>query len=572
LLDFMRHEYSAAYNIKGQFRFLMLDIAATKATRVFVLALLWSFPILSGLTALQLGKSAGFDFLFYHYYNGYAALSHRMNFDVLPAGRQTFFNPAADIFLYWLIQNLPARLVGFTLGAIHGLNFVLAAAIASRVLSPPRDLLSQLLPVLLAGAGFLGAFNFGLIGSFHHDNLVSIFFLSALLILCGPMQRPHAGVRQTRAWLIAAGGLAGAGLGLKFTLAPFVVGIVCAPLCFFWPLSRRVTGAILCCAGVLAGLLITGGPHMIRMYQLFGNPVFPFFAQFSAPPYDHFLDARDLRYQPRGLWEYLFYPFITALKPLRASEIMFRDFRLATTYAAALAFLCVLGWRWVEKRRAGIAHPIWRFGPAATVFLGVIAVSYAMWLSLESLYRYAISLELLSFIILALLLFDMLDRKLALVMLVILAALLIPSTQRFGISRLKWRNEPFVMTQLPSNPKVEEKALVLMIGANGGTYYIPAFPASVRFLAADVVDTWPAHAGEFRGPPAPEAILQPFPRRMHRIADDHRGQVLTVYLANDLKRVEPVLRLYHFRRGPCGVIRSNIAAVPPLMLCELARD
>ena len=97
--------------------------ASARRVRTLILALLWSFPVFSGLAALQLGKSAGFDFLSYHYYNGYAALTHRLNFDILPAGRQTFFAPAADTLLYELVSHLPARLVGFVLGAVSGVEF-----------------------------------------------------------------------------------------------------------------------------------------------------------------------------------------------------------------------------------------------------------------------------------------------------------------------------------------------------------------------------------------------------------------------------------------------------------------
>jgi hypothetical protein len=119
-----------------------------------------------------------------------------------------------------------------------------------------------------------------------------------------------------------------------------------------------------------------------------------------------------------------------------------------------------------------------------------------------------------------------------------------------------------------------DNALVLLVGANTGTYFIPAFPRSVRFLGVDVVDTWLPYTGEFRGPPVTEAMIEPFASMMHNIVDEHDGQVLLVFLANDLDRVVPALRSYHYRfdMEACGVIESNIAAVPPLELCELKRE
>ena len=278
-----------------------------------------------------------------------------------------------------------------------------------------------------------------------------------------------------------------------------------------------------------------------------------------------------MRYQPGGVLEYLFYPFVIAFHPLRGSEFPFRDFRLAAVCSVVLAFLAVLGWRWMKRRQT--AQPVWRLAPAATVFLGVVAISYVGWLNLESLYRYALTLELLSFVILAVLLCDMLTRKRALAVLALVAALLIPATPAVRHRPSSLGPRPLRgATQLPSGLQVAENAIVLLAGANGGTYYIPAFPPSVRFLGADVVDQWPAHAGELRGPPAPEAMLEPFAQRMHEITGRHAGQVLLVYLANDSRRVDPVLRAYGYALGQCGVIRSNIAAVPPLRLCELGRN
>jgi hypothetical protein len=532
---------------------------------------LWLAPVLTGLASIQLGKSASFDFQVYHYYNAYAVLTGRMGFDIIPTGRQTFYNPAADVFLYGLIENLPARVAGFILGAIHGLNFILAAAIASRVLPRPQSLLSEFLPVLLAGTGFLGAVNFGLIGSFHHDNVVSLFFLLSLLVLCGPLTVRGLGDRKKLGLLFFAGVSAGAGVGLKLSLVPFAVAICFGPMFLSWPILRRLAGMIACGVGEIAGLLATGGLHMLRMYHLFGNPVFPFFAGFSAAPYNQFISARDLRYQPDGFLEYLTYPFIFAFRPLRASEFTYRDFRLPVTLAVVFAFLAVLGWRYLTTRSAS---PVWRISPVATTFLGIIALAYVAWLNTVSLYRYALPLELLSFIVLAILLSDMLGRKWGGVALILLAAALIPTTERFGIGRRAWGDERFVATRLPDRPRVMDNAIVFLVGANGGTYFIPAIPRSVRFLGIDVVDSWPPHTGEFRGPPVPEAMLEPFSSMMHKIADEHKGQVLVVFLDNELDRVEAALRSYHFGfdMRSCGVIRSNVAAVPPLQLCEVKRD
>src|SRR3954454_5856595 len=53
-----------------------------RAIPVFI----WISPLLAGLLSLHMGKSMAWDLLHYHYYNGYAFLTNRLNFDILPAG------------------------------------------------------------------------------------------------------------------------------------------------------------------------------------------------------------------------------------------------------------------------------------------------------------------------------------------------------------------------------------------------------------------------------------------------------------------------------------------------------
>src|SRR5262245_60876504 len=112
-------------------------------------------PIVFGLASLQLGKSAGYDFQVYHYFNGFSFITDRTALDILPAGRQSFLNPVADGLYYVLIENVPARLAGFILAALHTANLILAAAIATCVLAMPRVGPFAFVPPALAAAGFL---------------------------------------------------------------------------------------------------------------------------------------------------------------------------------------------------------------------------------------------------------------------------------------------------------------------------------------------------------------------------------------------------------------------------------
>ena len=207
-----------------------------RAIPVFI----WISPVLAGLLSLHMGKSMAWDLLHYHYYNGYAFLNDRLNFDILPAVFHTFLNPALDVVFYAAVETLPPRAVGFGLGAIHGVNIILLFLCARRVLARwgagVAGQAPNLLPAFLAVTGFGSAAAMGTLGSWHHDLIASLFFLGALLVLL----RREGGMTLWRA--AAAGLLVGIGLGLKLTLAPFVVAIVAAPLAGPGPVRDRLAG------------------------------------------------------------------------------------------------------------------------------------------------------------------------------------------------------------------------------------------------------------------------------------------------------------------------------------------
>jgi hypothetical protein len=427
--------------------------------------------------------------------------------------------------------------------------------------------------VLLAAGGFLGVESLNLIGSYHHDNVVSIFFLLLLLIVCRQAQTPAPMYSVTLAWMIAAGASVGIGLGLKLTLAPYVVAIGCAPLFYASPYLRRLQAVAASATGGLVGFLAVAGFHVTRLYREYGNPVFPFFHGLSSPPFDRFTETRDLRFLPAGLLEYVFYPFYFAFDPYRVSDYFYRDFRLPIAFAVSLIFLMVLVcrvWRRLIYRRINV-ESVWRQSSAATVFLGVMAIGYVGWLCTFSYYRYAGPFELLSFVILALLLFDTAGYKYGTISLSALALLIIPTTRGVGYERRIWGHEAFVTTQLPVNPQIRRDAIVLIAGADAGSYFIPAFPASVRFLGVDVVDTYIPHIGQNVGPPAPASMLGPFPQIMHDVVARQTGQVLGVFRSDDEIRARQAFLNYGytFQMRSCGVIRSNIASRDPLYLCAL---
>ncbi len=140
-------------------------------------------PLAYGGLTLAFGMDANWDLRNYHWYNGYALLTGRIDGDLLPAQMPTFYNPALDALFFTLANGLPARVAGFVWGAIQGVNLSLLFLLSLVCLRGELPLRRAVAAMLLAVMGGLGGGTLGLIGTTFHDNLVSLGVLAALVIV-----------------------------------------------------------------------------------------------------------------------------------------------------------------------------------------------------------------------------------------------------------------------------------------------------------------------------------------------------------------------------------------------------
>jgi hypothetical protein len=191
------------------------------------------------------------------------------------------------------------------------------------------------------------------------------------LILCGGDAH-----RQT---YLLAGLLLGAAVGLKLTNVVYAVGAAAAVLAAARPLPATIYLGI----GGALGAVATGGAWSLMLWQEMGNPIFPLFNgvfQSSEVMPSNIMDAQFL---PRSIWDALGYPFYWLVGDHRSSEHPFRDARFAV---ATVLMMLALGAR--ITRLSAI------FTRRDVQFIVLFAVSYAAWLGVFSIHRYAIVLEL----------------------------------------------------------------------------------------------------------------------------------------------------------------------------------
>ena len=344
-------------------------------------------PTLCGLVSLMLGQDSNWDLRNYHLYNGYAALNGRVGFDLAPAGFQSYFNPALDVFYRLLNGALPPRAAGFVMGALQGLNFVVLAAIARRLLGAGQ----QRTALLLAGAGVLGSGFLSELGATTGDNLTALPLLASLYLLLRRWEGLARWNAVTALTLLGGGALTGASVGLKLTNGVYAVALCVALLVLpmAWPSRLRL--AFVFGVGVLGGVAASAGWWFLKMWRLFGNPLFPQFNDIFHSPLALENGVLDVAFRPRTLWENVLWPFIHALDTRRVSELPLKLMIWPVLYVllAALAVASLRRWR----AGAAAAPALDRRAVFVLVFF---AVGYVVWMRMFSIYRYLIPLELLA--------------------------------------------------------------------------------------------------------------------------------------------------------------------------------
>ncbi|MEH2613905.1 glycosyltransferase family 87 protein [Bradyrhizobium sp. AZCC 1693] len=315
------------------------------------------------------GEDVNWDWQNYHEYNVWALVTGRYGIDALPAGFQTYFNPIVYFPVYYLRHLLPLPYGLMILGAVHGLNLLLIYFLV-------RVLLKEAATASAIGASILiaavGPMTLSEVGTSFSD------ILTALPILAGCILILSAEGRHGR--YILAGVLIGAAVGLKLTNVVYALGAAAAVLVASRPLMATF------CLGVggAAGALATGGAWGLMLWREMGNPIFPLFnAVFQSPELVP-TNIMDWQFLPRGMLDALAYPFYWLVGDNRSSEYPFRDARFAVA-----TVLIVLGIGRSLITRTDI------FTRRDTQFLLFFAVSYATWLAVFSIQRYAIVLELL---------------------------------------------------------------------------------------------------------------------------------------------------------------------------------
>lgn len=440
--------------------------------------------LVGGIVSLLLGQDANWDLRNYHLYNGYALLHGRLLQDLAPAQMQSYFSPLLDVFHYLLMARLPAPLAGFVLGALHGLVFLPLAGIAWLALrgQPRRARLAPLLALAgLCTSAFLSEF-----GGSMADNTTALFVTGALYMVLLAQRRQAEGVRRAEllAWMVA-GAVLGIAVALKLTNAIYAVALGVAAVCAGGPWWRRLAGVgVLTLAALVVAAALAGGWYL-RVWQAFGNPLFPQFNALFQGPLAAPISVADVRWLPRDAWEHLTWPLQFAAAPRRVSEVRLVQLVWPLLYVAALALLLR------QSVRRTVAVPA--FAPAMRVVLVFFGIGYVLWQGLFSIHRYLVVLELLAPLVLWFLCQRLLPggraAKVGGWVLGIVAVASLLGWNTWGHER--WARQGFSV-EAPPMP-APERSVVLLVGGDPQAWRLPWLPGQARY--AGVATSFPESPG-----------------------------------------------------------------------------
>lgn len=436
--------------------------------------------VAAGLVSVALGPDNYWDLRFYHLYAPYAYLHGRYLFDVAPAEYQSFLNPVADFPFYAMIfsfLNEMPRTIAFVMGAVHGLNAVLVAAISWHVLRPRQGWEHVALCVAATLIGISGAGFVPLIGTTSNDLINSIFVLGALLGLL--RLADPSGEEQTWRRFAWSGLSAGVGLGLKYTAAIYVPGL--AVVALIAAMRRRACAGLAVFAGAAAlAFLALAGHHLFTLWRDFASPTFPMLNNIFHSPYFEPESGVENEFQARDFWQLIGYPFYwVQTRSYLVSEMPLRDWRGAIAYLAIVAAL-------VASVTAGMTDKRPREPHLETRGLGVViifaVVSYFAWAWAFGNYRYAVALEMLTGVIIVGVVTRFVPRpipRIAATGVLLIAIAVTTVYPDWGRGRF---GERYVEVRVPALPA---NSLVLIATGQPVAYFIPFAEPTAQFVGIE---------------------------------------------------------------------------------------
>ncbi|MEP7329452.1 MAG: hypothetical protein ABI777_09590 [Betaproteobacteria bacterium] len=432
--------------------------------------------------SIVLRQDANWDLQNYHYYNPWAWVSGRIfTWDVAAAQLQTYHNALLDLPFYAMVAAAwPPEWIAAMLAVPTGIaGFFLIKLLFVLFDDLPKQ--ERWIAIVCAFAmGMTSAIGIGVLGTTMNEWPLVALLLAALWLVARAVAKAPA-TALSRRTLLLAGLLCGLASGSKLTAATFAVGL-CLAILLRGPYTRQAmvrtfVEAFVFGLGVLAGVAIALGPWAWALWTHFGSPIFPYGNQWIKSPWWGEYEVLSRQYGPHQFIDWVLFPFrLIAPEPFYVTEVPYRDGRVAMTYLLALLAAAA----WWSHRLSSRPYPVVQAGVSAAWRLISIffLTSFLLWTAQHSVYRYLLTLDLLTGALIVTFLWRLLRPGYAAGIAIVVAVVIIATTRPTDWWRIDFGNQWFEVEM----PKVEPNALVLITTDQPVSYVLPSFPRDAKHL------------------------------------------------------------------------------------------
>lgn len=234
--------------------------------------------MLSGFYSIYIGMERDWDMRNYHIYSPWAFLNDRINYDIMPAGIQSYFNPILDVPHFLMIKylNNSPYLITFLMGIGYALFLFFVYKIAKLVFEKYHGVVLPIFCLFIAVLTFIIA---RFVGFMSQDLFINALGLCAVYMVLKAINN-----KSSLKYLSIAGLVIGAATGLKLSASVFAVPLVVSALFFVKSFDKPWKSFFAMIACGAAGFLLFNGFWMYKLYSAYGNPLMPYFNQVFHSP------------------------------------------------------------------------------------------------------------------------------------------------------------------------------------------------------------------------------------------------------------------------------------------------
>lgn len=434
--------------------------------------------MLFGFISFHFGQDANWDLKDYHFYNAYAFLHHRLDWDFIPAQKPNFYNPIFELVNYFIINYFPdPRLVQFTLGIFHGAAVYFLFKIACYVIRTEKTFWRYFCIILAVFLGVKGAASISQIGTTQNESQISVFIMAAVFLA---LKFINTNESKKNYFCLLSGLILGFGVGFKLTAISYSLAFFIALLFYKKPDKKHIKLVFLTGVVFSLGFLMTAGFWMLVLYKHFHNPFFPYYNNIFHSPYLSHKNLADRETIPKNFWLALIYPFYWMRKNTMVAQLPMADARIAVTLILSVLFACYTSFQKLTNNTKEIY--VAETNQSVKFVCLFFYLSYFTWLFEFSIYRFTIPLNFISGILIIYFCLKLFKPIILQLLVMLIISSFLTTTTVYPNWGRKTYDDHFFEVRIPP---ITKGAVVILLGASPVSYLIPYFPPETRFVALE---------------------------------------------------------------------------------------